>query len=42
MNSLYKKFSEFMFFDDDDDNDDDDDDYDILVDASPNVSHQSS
>ena len=38
-NSLYEQFSEFVFFDDDDD---DDDDCDLFLDASPNVSGQSS
>ena len=38
INLLYEQFPEFVFFDDDDD----DDDGDLFVDASPNVSGQSS
>ena len=38
---MYGQFSEFFFFDDDDD-DDDDDDCDLFLDASSNVSGQSS
>ena len=37
INSLYEQFPEFVFFDDDDD-----DDRDLFIDASPNVSGQSS